>query len=65
MWPSDKVHNRWLQHGIVVRADEYHNVALVVRVDINAELIRNLTDCYLVGSGLDTVQSPIYPSHCA
>jgi hypothetical protein len=56
--------NRWLQHGIVVRADEHHNVALVMRVDVNAELVRNLTDCYLIGSGLDTVQSPENPWHC-
>ncbi|KAH7718986.1 hypothetical protein AAVH_13589, partial [Aphelenchoides avenae] len=49
--------NRWVQFAIVVRADDEHNNALAVRVDANSELIRNLTDCYLVGSGLDTVQA--------
>ncbi|KAH7712401.1 hypothetical protein AAVH_20273, partial [Aphelenchoides avenae] len=66
MWYSDEPGNRQLlQFGVVVRADSEWNHGLAVRVDANAELIRNLTDCYLVGSGVNTVQSPIYPSHCA
>lgn len=58
MWYSDEPGNRQLlQFGVVVRADSEWNHGLAVRVDANAELIRNLTDCYLVGSGLDTVQA--------
>ncbi|KAH7718988.1 hypothetical protein AAVH_13591, partial [Aphelenchoides avenae] len=49
--------NRWAQVGVLLAADVTHSVGLAVRVDAKAELIRNLTDCYLLGSGLDTVQT--------
>lgn len=56
---------RWLQVGILAQTDEDHTAGLVTRVADHVELIRNLTDCYLIGSGLDTVQSADKEYHCS
>lgn len=61
---QDDASARWLQVGILAQTDEDHTAGLVTRVVDHAELIRNLTDCYLIGSGVDTVQTADFDYHC-
>ncbi|KAH7730834.1 Protein C27A7.5 d [Aphelenchoides avenae] len=64
---QDAASSRYEQTGIVIRADEYHNVAAVTKGNAVLHLfnyiIRELTDCYLQGHGFELFQAK-YPSHC-